>query len=91
LKSQRKTDPLRRPERICSISSLKGLPAPSWVEITRTRPPQIKSARAALISSPSLSWNAASSMTTTPCLPRRLAGRDDRATIRRPEPGKRMV
>lgn len=43
-----------------------------------------------LSSSPSCSWNAASSMMTRPCLPRRFEGRLDKAVTRQPE-AKRMT
>ena len=70
------------PARMSLIHSLNGLASPSWVLITCTWPPQISSAIAALSSSPRFEWNAASSMITRPCLPRRLRGLLDSAVTR---------
>jgi len=67
------------------ISWLNGLVWPLWVLMTRTLPPQIRSALTAAMTSRTSAWNAASSMQTTPCRPRMFSGRDDSASTRKPE------
>jgi hypothetical protein len=51
----------------------------------RTRPPQIIIASAAFSRPARSSWNAASSIVTSPCLPRSDRGRDESARILKPE------
>ena len=73
-----------RPDRMSCTRVLNGLSSPLWVLMMRTSPPQISSAIAALIRPARSLWNAASSMITRPCLPRRLRGVDDSAVMRWP-------
>ncbi|MOA36653.1 hypothetical protein D3C78_1581890 [compost metagenome] len=87
---QRNSAPLRLPARISLMRLLNGLSVPSWVLMTCTSPPQMSSANAALSSSASSPWKAASSITTTPWRPRRLLGREVRAVTRNPD-GKVML
>jgi hypothetical protein len=69
---------------------LNGLSTPLWVLMSLTLLPHMVSAIAALSSSSSDSWKAASSMTTSPCKPRKFDGRLDSADFKAAE-AKRIM